>query len=150
VKRWRLSSATGVVGAFGSIWATGLDGVIRIDPATNRVTARIAIASGAAWTAASDAAVWVTSLDSSVKRIDPETNEVTGSVPLTGNLGDPAFVAGRVWVPEVQQDDVALVDPSTLSVDRVKAGRGPFVVTEVGGEAWVPSYKGRDVWRFTP
>jgi hypothetical protein len=85
-----------------------------------------------------------------VKRIDPQTNRVTASVPLTGNLGDPAIVAGQLWVPEVQQDDIAIVDPATLAVTRVEAGHGPFVVTEIGGEAWVPSYKGRDVWRFRP
>src|SRR3954454_12444318 len=37
VKKWPLPTAVGVVGAFGSIWATGADGVIRIDPATNTV-----------------------------------------------------------------------------------------------------------------
>ena len=41
VKRFRSRSPTGVVGAFGSIWATGRTGVIRIDPATNQVIARI-------------------------------------------------------------------------------------------------------------
>ena len=39
VKRYPLPSATGVVGAFCSIWATGQDGVIRIDPATDQVVA---------------------------------------------------------------------------------------------------------------
>jgi len=29
-------------------------------------------------------------------------------------------------------------------------GAGPFVVTEIGGEAWVPSWRGRDVWRVRP
>src|SRR3954453_7647745 len=40
VKRWKLGSAIGVVGAFGSIWATGSTGVRRIDPATNRIVPR--------------------------------------------------------------------------------------------------------------
>ena len=30
--RWKLGQATGVVGAFGSVWAAGSDGVIRVDP----------------------------------------------------------------------------------------------------------------------
>ena len=34
VKRFTLGSPIGVVGAFGSVWATGAEGVIRIDPAT--------------------------------------------------------------------------------------------------------------------
>jgi len=29
-------------------------------------------------------------------------------------------------------------------------GAGPFVVTEIRGEAWVPSWHGTDVRRFRP
>jgi hypothetical protein len=32
----------------------------------------------------------------------------------------------------------------------VRAGVGPFVVTTIGDDVWVPSYRGRDVWRFRP
>ena len=28
-------------------------------------------------------------------------------------------------------------------------GAGPFVVTELNGEAWIPSWHGRDVWRLS-
>jgi DNA-binding beta-propeller fold protein YncE len=151
VKKWKLGAAIGVVGAFGSIWATGLDGVIRVDPATNAVLATIPIPAGGGWTAASTDAVWVTTGESKLARIDPQTNAVTASVQLRGNLGDPAFVGGKVWVPEVQQNDVAIVDPATATLERrLKVGVGPFVVTEIKGEAWIPSYKGYDIWRVRP
>ena len=59
-------------------------------------------------------------------------------------LGDPAVVAGEVWVPEIRQNAVALVDPSTNQVNgTVKVGVGLFVVTEIAGDAWVPSLEGR-------
>jgi hypothetical protein len=32
----------------------------------------------------------------------------------------------------------------------VKTGTGPFVVTQIAGEAWVPSWKGKDIWRIRP
>jgi hypothetical protein len=32
----------------------------------------------------------------------------------------------------------------------VKVGTGPFVVTEIAGDAWIPSWKGRDVYRVRP
>jgi streptogramin lyase len=38
--RWRLPLATGVVAAFGSVWAAGGDGVIRVDPAPGRPVPR--------------------------------------------------------------------------------------------------------------
>jgi hypothetical protein len=41
VKRVPLVGATGLVAAFGSVWAAGQDGVIRIDPTTNQVAATI-------------------------------------------------------------------------------------------------------------
>ena len=151
VKKWKLSSAIGVVGAFGSVWATGLDGVLRIDPATNEALTTIPVKSGAGWTAASGDAVWVTTGESKLDRIDPQTNEVVASVQLRGNLGDPAFVGGRMWVPEIRQNDVAIVNPATNALERrLKVGAGPFVVTEIKGEAWIPSYKGYDIWRVRP
>jgi hypothetical protein len=150
VKRFKLGSATGVVGAFGSVWATGTEGVIRVDPATNKVLATIALPS-AGWTAASSDAIWVTN-GNGVTRIDPATNTVVASVDLKTNaLGDPAVVGGMLWVPKIRENRVAVIDPASNAVAQyVKTGRGPFVVTEIAGEAWVPSWQGRDVWRFKP
>lgn len=151
LKKIRLPGATGVVAAFGSVWATGQEGVIRIDPATNRVRARIAIEQGAGWTAASADSVWVTSSDK-LLRIDPSTNAVSATVPLdTFFVGDPAAVGGMVWVPKVRANSVAVVDPaSNTVVSTIKVGAGPFVVTEIAGDAWIPSWHGRDVWRLRP
>ncbi len=150
VKRFKLPTATGVVGAFGSIWATGSDGVIRIDPATNTVVARIPLPS-AAWTAASADAVWITS-PAGLSRIDPTTNQTSATVKISSQaLGDPAVVAGQVWVPEIRENTIAVVDPATNAVaSTIKVGAGPFVVTEIAGEAWVPSWKGADIWRLKP
>lgn len=152
VARWRLAQATGVVGAFGSVWAAGSDGVIRIDPATNKLLATIPVTGGAGWTAATGDAVWVTT-PTGIARIDPQTNTVTASVPLAGApyLGDPDVVAGKVWVPQIRRNAIAVVDPATNTVAQtVHAGSGPFVVTQIGGQAWVPSWKGHDIWRIKP
>jgi YVTN family beta-propeller protein len=151
VKRVPLVGATGLVAAFGSVWAAGQDGVIRIDPATNQVEVKIAIEQGAGWTAASTDAVWATS-GSSLVRIDPTTNQVAATIPLgTPFLGDPDVVGGAVWVPKVRANTVAIVDPATNAVSAsVKVGVGPFVVTAIDGDAWIPSWKGRDIWRLHP
>jgi len=150
VNRWTLTKATGAVGAFGSVWATGSDGVIRVDPTSHKVVARIPIDNGAGWTAASADAVWVTTL-TGVVRIDPQSNAVVATVPLAGApaVGDPDVVDGQVWVPQIRKNSIAVVDPSSNAVARtIKAGVGPFVVTTIRGEAWVPSWKGSDIWRF--
>jgi len=149
VERFPLATATGVVGAFGSVWATGSDGVIRVDPGSNTVAATIPLPS-AAWTAASSDAVWITS-PAGLARIDPVTNQVAATITLPSPLGDPAVVGGQVWVPEIRRNAIAIVDASSNRVVRtVKVGAGPFVVTEIAGEAWVPSWKGADIWRLRP
>jgi DNA-binding beta-propeller fold protein YncE len=152
VARWKTTSPVGVVGAFGSMWAAGADGVIRVDAATNKLVATIPLDGGGGWTAASSDAVWVTSPKGLV-RLDPQANAVVTEIPLPGApyLGDPDVVDGQVWVPEIRKSAIAVVDPATNTVVRtVKAGAGPFVVTQIRGEAWVPSWKGRDIWRIAP
>jgi DNA-binding beta-propeller fold protein YncE len=152
VNRWKVTKATGAVGAFGSVWATGSDGVIRVDPVSHKVIARIPIDNGAGWTAASVDAVWVTTL-TGIARIDPQSNTVVANVPLAGApaVGDPDVVGGQVWVPQIRKNSIAVVDPSSNTVARtIKAGVGPFVITAIRGEAWVPSWKGSDIWRYKP
>ena len=150
--RWKLAQATGAVGAFGSVWAAGTEGVIRVDPVSHKLVAKIPIAGGAGWTAASADAVWVTT-PTGVARIDPQTNAVSATVPLAGApyLGDPDVVNGAVWVPQIRKNSIAVVDSGSNTVTQtIKAGVGPFVVTTIRGEAWVPSWKGKDIWRFKP
>ena len=152
VARWPLAQATGVVAAFGAIWAAGPSGAIRVDPTTNKVVATISGIGGGGWTAASADSVWVTT-STGLARIDPQTNAVSASIPVAGApaLGDPDVVAGKVWVPQIRRNAIAVVDPATNTVvQTVKAGSGPFVVTQIGGEAWVPSWKGHDIWRIKP
>ena len=150
--RWKLAQATGAVGAFGSVWAAGTEGVIRVDPVSHKLVAKIPIAGGAGWTAASADAVWVTT-PTGVARIAPQTNAVSATVPLAGApyLGDPDVVNGAVWVPQIRKNSIAVVDSGSNTVTQtLKAGVGPFVVTTIRGEAWVPSWKGKDIWRFKP
>jgi YVTN family beta-propeller protein len=146
------SGACGEVEGFGSMWISNYgDGTLsRVDPATNKVLATISVA-GAGWTAASADAIWVTA-GSGVTRIDPATDTVTGSVDLkTTALGDPAVIGGMLWVPKIRENRIVVIDPATNAVAQtVKTGTGPFVVTEINGEAWVPSWQGRDIWRFRP
>jgi DNA-binding beta-propeller fold protein YncE len=51
----------------------------------------------------------------------------------------------------IADNDVVIVDPATNKVERtIHVGSGPFVVTEIAGEPWVPSYRGADIWRLHP
>jgi len=152
VNRWKLPMATGAVGAFGAVWGAGSNGVIRVDAESHKLLATIPVAGGAGWTAASADAVWVTT-PTGLARIDPTTNAVAATIPLPGApyLGDPDVVDGQVWVPEIRKNSIAVVDPASNAVtETLRAGIGPFVVTAIHGEAWVPSWKGKDIWRYRP
>ena len=152
VNRWKLPMATGAVGAFGAVWGAGSNGVIRVDAESHKLLATIPVAGGAGWTAASADAVWVTT-PTGLARIDPTTNAVAATIPLPGApyLGDPDVVDGQVWVPEIRKNSIAVVDPASNAVTKtLRSGVGPFVVTTIHGEAWVPSWKGKDIWRYRP
>jgi len=43
-----------------------------------------------------------------------------------------------------------LAGAGVLAVVVWRVGAGPFVVTAIRGEAWVPSWKGNAVWRLRP
>ena len=73
-------------------------GVIRIDPTTNAVVARIPL-QNAGWTAASTDAVWITSPQGLV-RIDPATDQIVATVPFGGvPLATRRSSAGRLGAP---------------------------------------------------
>ena len=79
------------------------------------------------------------------------TPHVVARVP-TGDSPSGAIAAyGAVWVANDRSGTLARIDPKTNRVvGTVKSGPGPFVVTFGYGDAWVPSYKGIDVWRIRP
>jgi virginiamycin B lyase len=83
-----------------------------------------------------------------VERIDPAKNRVVRTLRLPGAAGVVAAF-GSIWA--TGQEGVVRIDPATNTVTAtVKVGSGPFVITEIAGEAWIPSWHGRDIWRLRP
>jgi streptogramin lyase len=91
-----------VQAGFGSAWAFDRidDTLLRLDPATRRVTARIGVRAGIAVRVGGDA-VWVTEGVNDLVRIDPRTNRVVARIPLERGAfsgGVPLPVGDVVWV----------------------------------------------------
>lgn len=82
----------------GSVWASAFfqSEVLRIDPATNAVVARVEVPSALA-IAADDTAVW-TSAGEAVARIDPLTNQVVATIGVSGKVRQVMVTDGAVWV----------------------------------------------------
>jgi YVTN family beta-propeller protein len=142
---------------YGAVWAnTGL-GVVRIDPATNEITARIpssqnGTVSGFSPTAvaAGEGAVWVANRSvagnefstskkpGSVTRIDPETKDVVISIPVGHEPFAIATGGGAVWVANRTDSTVMRIDPRTNKVVKtIKVGGTPEGLAADADELWV-------------
>jgi len=119
--------------AFGSVWLseTNDGNILRVDPRTRRVTARIPVGSEVSL-AAGDGSIWAIQRASGVPpttlmRIDPRTNRVVARIPMRAPgggsfLGGFIVVGPRVWV---------IGGTSVLAVDATR--NRPVREVELGG-----------------
>jgi outer membrane protein assembly factor BamB len=153
----RLAPAGGldlVVPAFGSAWLTDTDSqtLLRMDPATHRVIARIPL-HGTMALAPGRGALWVGFTQSNefrLLRVDPRTNRIVVRQRMPdvpgGSVGAvPVLVRGNLWV---------LTAEAALRIDQ-KSGRATATVRTArdgyttrsfagaGGDLWVQTSDGR-------
>jgi DNA-binding beta-propeller fold protein YncE len=149
-----MASQTDVAAASGAVWVlnrsqpSGDAILVRVDPATDRVVARIAIGPAAVRVAAGDGGVWVlrsSANGSDLVQVDPATNRVARTVPL-GNSTRPAMASGEhhllvaggaVWV--MNQAGILRVDPGSGQVKTVMGPDryGPLSgLAAAGGSVW--------------
>src|SRR4051794_15779122 len=134
-----LADNLGTVGAgFGSVWVadTGRGDVLRIDPESHAILARVRISHGLK-VAVGAGAVWALAKGSTLLRIDPATDRVTARTPVRAVNGvelAPTLVQVAGGVPWVVGDRGALrIDPRSGRVAR-------FVrIPQSGGEV-LPSW----------
>src|SRR3954447_5542549 len=107
--------------ADGSIWVTTWDGyVVRVDPRTRSVVARIRVGSRPLAARAGFGSVWVTNGgDGTVTRIDPSDNSVLGTTHVGAVPYELGPAGGGMWV--ATQSAAVKIDPtSELVVRRVQ------------------------------
>lgn len=91
----------GLASGFGSIWVALLDEniVVRIDPGTREVTARISVGTQPDGVAAGAGAIWVTNrADNTVSRVDPESEAISQIIPVDSRPDGITVGDGIVWV----------------------------------------------------
>ena len=133
-----------------SLWVTDHTAgkLLRIDPATNRVTGSVALP-GADWVTGAAGSLWVSQETNVVARVDPVTLKVLARVPVKRNPLGSAVVRGQLWVPCIDSGAVVVIDPRTAKVVRsFPAGAGPIVVLPSGGQVWVSHSTGKTVSRL--
>lgn len=114
---------TDAVLAGGSLWIADFEGrVLRLDPATRRVRARIGVGGTQRSITAGGGAVWVLTNDSEtgatsshLVKLDARSGRVLARVPTKGYDGPLAFGAGGLWLyGNKHNGDVERIDPDSF------------------------------------
>jgi streptogramin lyase len=113
----------------------------KIDPATNKVAARIPLPYGSAAAASGFGAIWVTDpTRGSVVRIDPTAGHLTATIKTRQGSRFLATGEGAVWVLNQSDESVSKIDPdSSRVVDTIAAnvpGEGGCIAAGLGS-VWV-------------
>jgi len=142
----------------GAVWAIELGGntAYRINPASNRVAARIALGASVPYIWAGAGAFWAADDPGrELVRVDPKTNTVVARIP-SGN-GTSAFTTDGtfVWVLNHRENTLDRIDTRTNSITRLSGGLGPADTSAVerialfGGILWATG-RGSDLLRVSP
>ncbi len=139
----------------GAVWVSlGLDGVARIDPATNRVVARIRPGGTVVALAAGFGSIWALDLlGDRLLRIDPASNEVEGVTKVGGLPSGLAVGHGSVWVASQLDASVTRVAPQTgrvLATTKLGSELWPGAIAVAAGGVWVVTGGGNEVSRIDP
>ncbi len=144
-----------IVSAFGSAWMADTDAqtLLRMDPATRRVTARFPLG-GQIALAPDRNALWVGVTQSGgafrLLRIDPRTNRIvarlsTPAPPGGSGYGGPVTVRGNLWL--VSSEAAVRIDPrnghALATVRTAHNGYGTRSLAVVDGDLWVQISNGR-------
>jgi hypothetical protein len=145
---------SGMVMAAGSLWVSlGVDGIARIDPATNEIVARIQ--PGGVSLAAGFGSIWAVDIFADLLlRIDPGTNRISDRIPVGGLPTGIAIGHGFVWVANQLDSTVSRVSPETgRTVATIQLDRGgiwPDAIVATSEAVWAVAGDGNVVDRIRP
>lgn len=140
-------SEGGVAAGAGSFWIlTDKTGTLaRVDPATNTVVAKIAVAPGSYAAAFGGNAVWVTSSETNVlTRVNAQTNAIEATIPVGPK---PRFLTvgeGSVWTLNQGDGSITRIDMRTNAVvATIEAGipGGGGEISAGEGSIWVTVFE---------
>jgi YVTN family beta-propeller protein len=144
----------GVATGFGSVWVGDrhAPSLIRIDPSSNQVIARIRTGSGPLAVTTAFGAVWTAnSFSGTVTKIDPVSDAATATVPVGGHPSGIAASPEGIWVTDPSNDVVIRIDPLTDRVtDRVPVAGGPADVAAGFGAVWIADSLDGSLSRIDP
>lgn len=153
-------SADGLILSAGALWAASAadDSVMRLDPNSGRLKARIPIAAvpggrvaGPSALAAGFGSVWVVdTLAGAVSRINPRLNAVSATIPVGERPTRIAVGEGGVWVLDAARGTIVRIDPRRNVVTaKIAVGKRTTGLAVGAGAVWV-TVAGAPVARGAP
>ena len=140
----------GLTAYHSALWVSDhtLGKVVRIDPATNRITGTVKLP-GADWITGLGDSIYVSQETDVVSRVSVKTLKVTGVAKVARNPLGSAIVGRELWVPCIDANQIVIVDSSTMHVVAHKpAAGGPIAVLSAFGRTWVSQSAGTKVLRL--
>jgi hypothetical protein len=139
---------------FDSLWIAckSQSRILRLDPASGAVRARIRLPRAVEATAVATGLGSVWALDArqgTLYRIDPSRNAVVGSILLATTRGYNIWTgAGSVWVVDDGAGELMRIDPAGGVIDRIVVGDGPSDLVFAGHTLWVVNHRDRGLIRL--
>ena len=146
----------GLVNAFGSLWTGDCaeGALLRFDPKTARVTAKIPAGIGLATIglAATADSIWLlTDAKGTLARIDPEQNQVVAELRVPADCTSLTFGETVLWLDCPAEGRVLRVDPLTNLVEKsIEVSALPEAVAVGEGSIWVLCAKEGKLERIDP
>jgi streptogramin lyase len=143
-----------VASGYGSIWALDSSATLyRVNPATARVTRRIALGASAPYNVwIGGGSVWVIDDGSgSVIRVSPRTGRVARRLVLGDGPSDIAFGERYAWVIDHRDRRLSRIELTTNAVTRLATvpGDAPERLTTLAGSLWITG-RGTDLLKVNP
>ena len=146
------SPTYGLATGGGSVWVGGLGSgdVIRVDPASGKVVARITVGARVFNLAAAPGAIWaVDNALSTAVRVDTKSGKVTTRVPVGFQPYDIEWGYGSAWVANAGDGTVWRLTNGKVA-KKIKVGAEPNGLTAYRGALWVSDHTLGKVVRIDP
>jgi virginiamycin B lyase len=136
---------SGIAYGFASVWvpmcgAHGLGkSLVRIDAATNRVEATLAIrpANSEGGITTSPDSIWIATGDGVLSRIDPVKNSVRQEIRVASGSQNPVYANGAIWITSAAANVVTAVDArSGRKIATIAVPSKPHFLTAGGAAIW--------------
>ena len=138
--------------ADGSVWVSEYNAgvVVRIDPATNTVTARVRVGGQAQAVAGLAGLLWVANTAGYVSAIDPVAGKVVGATVDVGHGVDGLVATPEgLWATTYDRGLVVLIDPASRKIVRRARIQGHVAAIAIANRAlWVSDFGHRRVTRI--